>query len=132
MSNLILAIDFDGCIVEAAWPQIGSLRPNAKKILQQLHKDGHYIIIWTCRSGMDKSKAEQFLLDNGIPYDKVNEQHPKNIVEFGGDTRKVLADVYIDDRQVGGIPSWNKIYKLVTMLSKYQSNKHKHNELANL
>ena len=48
---MVLAIDFDGCIVEETYPEIGELRKDAKKIINQLVQDGHYIIIWTCRTG---------------------------------------------------------------------------------
>jgi len=89
----IVAVDFDGTIVEDAFPQIGSLIPGAKKALVELAKAGKKIIIWTCRGGEDLEEMVDWLKANEIPFDAVNE----NIVDFTT-ARKVYADIYIDDR----------------------------------
>lgn len=114
MKSLVLAIDFDGTIVEEAYPEIGKLRLDAKEIINQLVSDGHYIIIWTCRTGEYLHKAELFLIENRITYHKINDHHPKDLLKYKDFGPKVGANYYIDDRGVGGLPNWQEIYKIVT------------------
>lgn len=112
--SLVLAIDFDGCIVEEAYPEIGELIPNAKQMINQLYLDGHYIIIWTCRTGEALLQAEVFLLEKGIRFHKINHHHPKDILKYKQFGPKVGADVYVDDKQVFGLPTWLEIYEWIT------------------
>ena len=49
--KLIIAIDFDGTIVEDAYPKIGKPRIFAFETLKRLQEDGHRLILWTYRSG---------------------------------------------------------------------------------
>lgn len=96
---MIIAIDFDGTIVESAFPGIGEIKPNAERVIKRLFGEGHKIIIWTCRpinnKGLDEMK--KWLNDMDIPYHKINE----NIDGIGMTTsNKVCADVYIDDMDV--------------------------------
>ena len=110
----IIAIDFDGTIVDHQFPEIGELLPNAKEVINRLHEQGHYIIIWTCRNMTEPEHPEwtdapipavmSFLRINGIPFDSVNENHPAQ--GFWLQARKVFADIYIDDRNMGGFPGW--------------------------
>lgn len=111
---MILAIDFDNTIVKEEYPSIGPLLENAKQVINQLYDDGHYIIIWTCRSEDAELNAEMFLLDNGINFHKINAHNPHNIHRYGNDTRKISAHMYIDDRNIGGLPTWKEIYDIVT------------------
>lgn len=111
MKKLILAIDFDGTVTEEAFPAIGKLRPGAKMWINQLYADGHYIIIWTCRNGKRRLEAEHFLVESGINFHKINDHAPRVLLRYGDDTRKVFADLYIDDRNFGGLPHWREIYK---------------------
>lgn len=113
---LTLAVDFDETIASTGdrFPEIVGLREGAREYLNRLHGDGHYIIIWTCRHGDHQHQAEKFLYENGIRYHAVNRHSPMNVLAFGNDTRKIGADVYIDDKNILGIPSWRDIYRLVT------------------
>lgn len=108
---MTIAVDFDGTIVADEYPQIGRLQSGAKDTLQRLHKEGHKIIIWTCRSGELLVEAINFLLWNEIPFDQVNDNLRENIEQYGGNSRKVCADVYIDDRCLfcDGV-DWERIY----------------------
>jgi hydroxymethylpyrimidine pyrophosphatase-like HAD family hydrolase len=95
----IIAVDFDGTLCENKWPEIGV--PNMKLIwnlteLQQ--KYGAKLILWTCRSGEKLEEAIQFCEERGLMFDAVNENLPEVIEWMGGDTRKIYADEYIDDR----------------------------------
>ena len=108
---MTVAIDFDGTIVEDKYPQIGVLQSGAKDTLQRLHKEGHKIIIWTCRSGDLLVEALNFLLWHDIPFDQVNDNLRENIEHYGGNSRKVCADVYIDDRNLfSDKTDWEQIY----------------------
>jgi histidinol phosphatase-like enzyme len=112
--SMILAIDFDGTIVEDEYPKIGKLRPNAKKFINKLSKEGYFIIIWTCRTQEYGFEAEQFLIENGIKFDEINKSCPANVEAFiGNDTRKVFANLYIDDKGLITIPDWETIYNIV-------------------
>ena len=110
---MIIAVDFDGTLHMGQYPGIGTVMPDACKVIRQLRQDGHYIIIWTCRNGNLLLDAVNWMLFKGIEFDRINDQHPDNIKNHGYDTRKVYADIYIDDRQVGGLPDWNTIYNLI-------------------
>lgn len=110
--QLILAVDFDGTIVHEAYPGIGSLRPGAKRVINRLHADGHYIIVWTCRNKHFKTQARKFLEANGINFHKLNEQKPEVSAKYG-ETRKISADLYLDDKGIAGLPHWDEIYKII-------------------
>lgn len=117
---MIIAIDFDGTICVNEYPGIGALYADAKRVINQLHEDGHYIIIWTCRENERLLAAVNWLLENGIRFHRVNDHQPENLAKYGGNTRKIYAHLYIDDKQVNGLPSWDEIYeRVVDMERKY-------------
>ena len=95
---MIYAIDFDGTIVEDKYPEIG--KPNERLIsyLKHLKKKGHTLILWTCRVDKDLDEAVEFCKSLGIEFDYINENAKEHIEKFGGDTRKIFADYYIDDK----------------------------------
>ncbi len=103
---MIISIDFDGTIVEDHYPDIGKLMPGAKESVRRLHENGNLIIINTCRDGQLLLEAINFLLEHDIPFDRVNDNLPRNTREYGSNSRKVFADIYIDDRNLGGFPGW--------------------------
>jgi hypothetical protein len=119
----IIAIDFDGTIVEHEFPMIGELKEDAKEIIQLLKEEGHKIIIWTCRTSQHSFKhvegsrptvfdVKDFLDANEIPYDTINH----NIPELGFQPApKVYADFYIDDKNLGGFIPWKEAYDLITI-----------------
>ena len=119
---MIIAIDFDGTICRGTYPNIEGLQPDACKYINKMYADGHYIIIWTCRTGNRLLEAINFLLERGVRFSRVNDHNPANAAEYGVDGKKVYADVYIDDKQVGGLPTWAEIYEYIKQLSvtKYQ------------
>ena len=108
----VIAVDFDGTIVNNEYPQIGELIPAAKKTLTKFKDNGGYIIIWTCRTGKLLREAVEFLRYEGIPFDTINENIPHRIKEYGTDPRKVGADLYIDDKSPGGV-DWELIAKML-------------------
>ena len=98
MRKLTIAVDFDGTIVTQNWPHIGDLIPGALPALQEWTARGHTIIIWTCRAGKQLDECKAWLKAHRIPYHHVNANTIERIQAYGGDTRKVSADLYIDDK----------------------------------
>lgn len=110
---MTISIDFDGTIVTHMYPEIGLLLPYAKEIINTLYEEGHTIIINTCRAGKFEGDAEAFLIENEINFHWINCNTPEKITEFKQDCRKISADIYIDDKNLGGIPSWPDIYNII-------------------
>ena len=99
MKPKIIAVDFDGTLCENQWPDIGE--PNYKLIwhlIEQQQKYGAKLILWTCRVGDKLIEALEWCGDRGLVFDAVNENLPDVVGWMGGDTRKIYADEYIDDR----------------------------------
>ena len=97
--NYIIAVDFDGTICENAWPEIGEPKQDViEYILYRQKTNGAKIILWTNRHGDKLDQAIAWCKEHGIAFDAVNENLPEIIEEFGGDTRKVFANEYLDDR----------------------------------
>ena len=108
LHHSIIAVDFDGTIVEDAYPKIGKPKLFAFDTLKKLQNNGHRIILWTVRSGKRLDKAVAFCQEQGIEFYAVNKNYPEEIIET--DTpRKILADIFVDDRNVGGFLGWDKI-----------------------
>ena len=113
---MIIAVDFDGTLHTGKWPGIGAPAPYAIEVMKRLHDDGHYLIIWTCREREQQTEMVNWLLEKGIPFDRVNEHKPGSVEQYGYASRKVYAHLYIDDKQVGGLPTWNGIYDEVCLM----------------
>lgn len=110
----ILAIDFDGTIVEDRFPGIGQMIPGAKEAINELYGMGYEIIIWTSRTHIRMLEAVEWLAKNGIKYHRINESSPANLRMYGNkDSRKIFADMYIDDRGVNALPPWTEIVETV-------------------
>ena len=110
---MILAIDFDGTIVEHKYPEIGAEIPNSFKVLKQLQNDGHTLILWTFRSGKLLAKAVRYCKQNGLEFYAINSNSPDEAYDPQF-SRKIYADFYIDDRNILGIPDWDTIYNMLT------------------
>lgn len=96
--ELILAVDFDGMLVTDSWPDIGEPDENMFRLLKKARKEGHRLILWTCRTGEALVRALSFCAEKGLIFDAVNSNLPDKIAEYGGDSRKIHADVYLDDK----------------------------------
>ena len=108
-----IAIDFDGTIVEDEYPKIGRPIIFAFETMKQLQKEGNKLILWTYREGRSLEEAVEFCKKNGVEFYAVNKNYPDE--ELNADTRRKLnADIFIDDRNVGGFPGWTSIYNLLT------------------
>ena len=109
--SLLIAVDFDGTIVEDAYPKVGKAKPFAIETIKMLQNDGHRIILWTYRHGRKLDEAVQFLHDQGVPPYAVNRSYPEEEAHPSDVSRKIHADLFIDDRNFGGFPGWGEIYQ---------------------
>ncbi len=108
--NFTIAVDFDGTIVEDAYPKIGKPMIFAFETLKALQAKGHRLILWTYRDGKRLEEAVMFCAENGITFYAVNKSYPEE--EYTEKiSRKINADYFIDDRNVGGLKQWGEVYQ---------------------
>lgn len=99
MNRQIIAVDFDGTLCENKWPEIGPPNKELIEYLIMMQKTvGARLILWTCRVDEMLDKALDWCSEYGLKFDTVNKNLPDIIEKFGGDTRKIFANMYIDDR----------------------------------
>ena len=98
MRGRIIAVDFDGTLCRDCYPKIGEANEGLIRRLKELRAQGDKLILWTCRRGERLEEALFFCLARGLVFDAVNENLPETLERFGGDSRKIFADLYIDDR----------------------------------
>ena len=92
------AVDFDGTLCQSMYPKIGAARQNIIDYVKSLKSDGNKVILWTCRVGDKLDEAVAWCSERGIEFDGVNENFQDVIDAYGSDTRKIVADVYLDDK----------------------------------
>ncbi|GGE11166.1 BT0820 family HAD-type phosphatase [Psychroflexus salis] len=109
-SKPTLAVDFDGTIVESKYPKIGKPMLFAFETLQKLQNEGFPLILWTYRCGDRLTEAVEFCKDHGIEFYAVNKSYPEEDFDESI-SRKIAADVFIDDRSIGGFIGWGNVYK---------------------
>lgn len=98
MDFKIIAVDFDGTLCENKWPEIGEPNKELIAYLKEQKEAGVKLILWTCRVGKILENAVKWSAEQGLIFDAVNENLPEVIAFMGGDTRKIFANEYIDDR----------------------------------
>lgn len=116
---MTIAVDFDGTIVEHRYPEIGEELPFATETLKMLIKDQHRLILWSVREGKLLQEAIDWCKERGVEFWAVNRDYPeedgtKNNNHF---SRKLKADLFIDDRNVGGLLDWGQIYHMIRPLN---------------
>lgn len=111
---MVIAVDFDGTIVEHKYPKIGKTQLFAFETLKELQKQKHKLILWTYRAGKKLDEAVDFCKNNGIEFYAINSNYPEEKFEEGKISRKIYADIYIDDRNIGGFLGWSKIWELLS------------------
>lgn len=110
---MVIAIDFDGTIVEHRYPAIGKEIPFAIATLKQLISDGHRLVLWSVREGKLLEEAVNYCRERGIEFYAVNKDFEEEDGRGRHYSRKLKADLFIDDRNVGGLPDWGIIYTLI-------------------
>jgi hypothetical protein len=107
-----IAIDFDGTITKKdVCPKDGEIADNCIEVIKYLYESGHKLILNTCRIKEDLQNALIFLDSHDILkyFYKINENCPEDIKYYNADCRKISADVYIDDKNLGGFPGWLRV-----------------------
>ncbi|WP_242131539.1 BT0820 family HAD-type phosphatase [Aestuariivivens marinum] len=108
--SLIIAVDFDGTIVEDLYPKIGKPIRFAFETLKKLQENGHRLILWSYRSGKRLDEAVAFCKKNGIHFYAINKSFPEE-QHTNEQSRKIHADIFIDDRNLGGFIGWSEVYQ---------------------
>ncbi len=111
--SLVIAVDFDGTVVEHKYPAIGKEMPFAFATLKELQKRGHRLILWTYRHGQTLDEAVEYCRKNGIEFYAVNQSFPEEKFDPTQASRKLDCDMFIDDRNVGGFLGWGEIFNII-------------------
>lgn len=108
----IIAVDFDGTLCESAWPEIGPAKEGVLAVLRGEQHRGARLILWTNRTGALLEDAVEWCRGRGLEFDAVNENLPEIIERYGTDSRKITADVYLDDKAlaVGALNRWAETF----------------------
>ncbi len=110
---MIIAVDFDGTIVDHKYPAIGKEKLFAFETLKALQKQGHLLILWTFRAGKELEEAVEYCQKKGVTFYAVNKSFPEE--EFDESvSRKINAELFIDDRIIGGFPGWGEIFQTIS------------------
>lgn len=118
---MIIAVDFDGTIVEHKYPEIGREIPFAIDTLKMLVNDRHRLILWSVREGELLDDAVRWCRERGVEFYAVNKDYPEEQKEHNKHySRKLKADLFIDDRNLGGLPDWGMIYQMIREKKSFQ------------
>ena len=117
---MTIAVDFDGTIVEHRYPEIGREIPFATDTLKILIKEGHRLILWSVREGKLLDEAVEWCRERGVEFYAVNKDYPEEGREDRNYSRKLKVEMFIDDRNVGGLPDWGVIDKMITEKKSYR------------
>jgi hydroxymethylpyrimidine pyrophosphatase-like HAD family hydrolase len=110
---MVIAVDFDGTIVEHRYPEIGREIPFAIETLKKLIEDRHRLVLWTVREGKLLDEAVEYCRKRGVEFYAVNGNYQEEKHGNSDFTRKINADVFIDDKNLGGLPDWGIIYRMI-------------------
>lgn len=117
---MTIAVDFDGTIVEHRYPKIGEEIPFATETLKILAQERHKLILWTVREGELLEEAIEWCRQRGVFFYSVNKDYPEEEKSHNGFSRKLKADLFIDDRNLGGLPDWGTIYQMIHEQKPYE------------
>lgn len=111
---MLIAVDFDGTIVEHRYPEIGEEKPFAVQTLRMLIAERHKLILWSVREGELLDEAVEWCRERGIEFYAINRDYPEETLTNNDHfSRKLKVDLFIDDRNIGGLPDWGTIYRMV-------------------
>lgn len=119
---MIIAVDFDGILCHDAFPKIGAPRYEIISLVRRLIDRGHEVILWTTRNGNELTAAVDWCGERGLHFCNVNGPAPSNEKEYRGkyptQSRKIFADVYIDDHSIEYMMGENASMRLTRYLQK--------------
>lgn len=111
---MLIAVDFDGTIVTHKYPAIGEELPFAVETLKMLRNDGHRLILWSVREGKLLDDAVAWCKERGLEFYAINRDYPEETTDNNPHfSRKLKVDLFIDDRNIGGLPDWGTIYRMI-------------------
>ena len=93
---MIIAVDFDGTLKASD----GTLNLPLIEYLKQQQYGGASVILWTCREGKRLMDAVRVCGAAGLCFNAINNNTPEGIRRMGHDSRKIFADLYIDDKSI--------------------------------
>lgn len=111
-NSKVIAVDFDGTIVEHKYPEIGKEMLFAFTTLKALQQKGHKLLLWTIRTGELLDEAVEFCRKNGVEFYAVNKNYPEEVLDEKT-SRKLNADIFIDDRNIGGFLGWSEVWQML-------------------
>ena len=118
---MTIAVDFDGTIVTHKYPNIGEEIPFAVDTLKMLRNDGHKLILWSVREGELLDAAVQWCRNRGLEFYAVNRDYPEETTDNNPYfSRKLKVDMFIDDRNLGGLPDWGTLYQMISQHQTWQ------------
>lgn len=101
---MIIAVDFDGILCENKFPDIGAPEHDMILMIRQLMDQDHEVILWTSRTDQELENAVEWCKNHGLYFTAINDNAPSNKEKYEhmypNGTRKVYADVYIDDHNL--------------------------------
>lgn len=109
---MLIAVDFDGTIVEHRYPAIGKEIPFATDTLRRLMMEHHRLVLWTVRTGHLLDEAIEWCRERGVEFYAINADYPDQEYD-ATQARKIKVDLVIDDRNIGGLPDWGVMYELI-------------------
>lgn len=112
LNPYIIAVDFDGTLCEDNYPLIGAENYELICWLKMAQRAGCRIILWTCRTKKQLKCAVKWCKDKGLIFDAVNKNVKEASKMYGGDSRKIYADMYIDDKMSN---AWSLPFKSKTV-----------------
>ncbi|MBR6114291.1 MAG: hypothetical protein IKQ10_03820 [Oscillospiraceae bacterium] len=92
---MIIAVDYDDTLVRGSQPNL----PLISRLIGA-QRQGHTVILWTCREGKSLAEAVDTLAGFGFRPTLINQNAPAAVRFAGHDSRKIYADLYIDDKAV--------------------------------
>lgn len=116
---MTIAVDFDGTIVEHKYPEIGAEIPFSIDTLKMLINDRHRLILWSVREGVLLEEAVEYCRKRGVEFYAVNKDYPEEKTTDRNFSRKLKVDMFIDDRNLGGLPDWGTIYRMINERKSY-------------
>jgi hypothetical protein len=103
---MLIYLDFDGTVVEHAYPQIGADNPRALQVIRRLQDAGHQIILNTYRADLNDGSLQEainYLQHPGRNLLPISEHTPLKINPPNWNWEQTVKDntLFIDDVSSG-------------------------------
>lgn len=118
---MIIAVDFDGVLFGEGteFPDIGCPNFTMVSLIRDIVESGHEVVLWTSRTDKELESALRWCNEFDLHFVAVNDNAPSNKAKYGhlypNGTRKVSADIYIDDHNPEFILDRHKYGQLIAI-----------------